>query len=143
MEKSLWEAADQFRANSGLKAQEHSGPILGLIFLWFADARFLPRWQQLKAAGGSELRGSRENDPNFYQSEGLLDLPPCSRYQELLDNPGRYVGVAAGEDLSDEDFKEQLEKLQEELEGLNAQARELEATIAATVAATVAGMLEA
>jgi type I restriction enzyme M protein len=106
MEKSLWEAADQFRANSGLKAQEHSGPILGLIFLWFADARFLPRWQQLKAAGGSELRGSRENDPNFYQSEGLLDLPPCSRYQELLDNPGRYVGVAAGEDLSDEDFKE-------------------------------------
>ena len=29
MEKSLWEAADQFRANSGLKAQEYSGPILG------------------------------------------------------------------------------------------------------------------
>jgi type I restriction enzyme M protein len=53
------------------------------------------------------------------------------------------VGVAAGEDLSDEDFKEQLEKLREELEGLNAQARELEATIAATIAATVAGMLEA
>jgi type I restriction enzyme M protein len=53
-------------------------------------------------------------------------------------NPGRYVGVAAGEDLSDEDFKEQLEQLQEELEGLNAQARELEATIAANVA----GILE-
>jgi type I restriction enzyme M protein len=53
-------------------------------------------------------------------------------------NPGRYVGVAAGEVLSDEDFKEQLEKLQEELEGLNAQARELEATIAANVA----GILE-
>jgi type I restriction enzyme M protein len=54
-------------------------------------------------------------------------------------NPGRYVGVAAGEDLSDEDFKEQLEKLQQELEGLNAQARKLEATIAANVA----GILEA
>ena len=54
-------------------------------------------------------------------------------------NPGRYVGVAAGEDLSDEDFKEQLEKLQEELEVLNAKARELEATIAANVA----GILEA
>jgi type I restriction enzyme M protein len=54
-------------------------------------------------------------------------------------NPGRYVGVAAGEDLSDEDFKEQLEKLQEELEGLNGQARELEATIALNVA----GILEA
>jgi type I restriction enzyme M protein len=49
-------------------------------------------------------------------------------------NPGRYVGVAAGEDLSDEDFKEALEALNEELEGLNAKARELEATIAANVA---------
>ena len=42
-------------------------------------------------------------------------------------NPGRYVGVAPGEDVSDEDFKEQLETLNEELETLNAQARELEA----------------
>ena len=76
MEKSLWEAADQFRANSGLKAQEYSGPILGLIFLRFADARFMPRWRELKEAGGSERRGSREDDPNAYQSEGLLYLPP-------------------------------------------------------------------
>lgn len=77
MEKSLWEAADQFRANSGLKAQEYSGPIFGLIFLRFADARFTPHWQKLKAAGGSERRGSREEDPNAYQSEGLLYLPPA------------------------------------------------------------------
>ncbi len=31
-------------------------------------------------------------------------------------NPGRYVGVAPGEAVSDEDFKEQLETLNEELE---------------------------
>ena len=94
MEKSLWEAADQFRANSGLKAQEYSGPILGLIFLRFADARFMLQWQELKAAGGSERRGSREEDPNAYQSEGLLYLPPGSRYQELLDLPeGADIGA--------------------------------------------------
>jgi len=29
LEKRLWAAADQFRANSGLKAGEHSGPVLG------------------------------------------------------------------------------------------------------------------
>ena len=29
LEKRLWDAADQFRANSGLKAQEYSGPIPG------------------------------------------------------------------------------------------------------------------
>ena len=34
-------------------------------------------------------------------------------------NPGRYVGVAAGEEVSDEDFKEKLETLNEELEVLN------------------------
>lgn len=49
-------------------------------------------------------------------------------------NPGRYVGVAPGEDVSDEDFKEQLETLNEELETLNAQASELEQTIARNVA---------
>ncbi|RMD84557.1 MAG: SAM-dependent DNA methyltransferase, partial [Lentisphaerae bacterium] len=49
-------------------------------------------------------------------------------------NPGRYVGVAPGEEVSDEDFKEKLEALNEELEVLNAEARELEATIAANVA---------
>jgi type I restriction enzyme M protein len=49
-------------------------------------------------------------------------------------NPGRYVGVAAGEAVSDEDFKEQLETLNEELETLNAQARDLEQTIAGNVA---------
>jgi type I restriction enzyme M protein len=49
-------------------------------------------------------------------------------------NPGRYVGVAPGEDVSDEDFKEQLETLNEELETLNAHARGLEQTIACNVA---------
>lgn len=42
--------------------------------------------------------------------------------------------MAPGEEVSDEDFKEQLEALNEELETLNAQARELEQTIARNVA---------
>jgi type I restriction enzyme M protein len=49
-------------------------------------------------------------------------------------NPGRYVGVAPGEEVSDEDFKEQLETLNEELEVLNAQALELQTRIAQNVA---------
>ena len=39
-----------------------------------------------------------------------------------------------GDVVSDEDFKEQLESLTEELEVLNAQAHELELTIAANAA---------
>ncbi|MBC8095300.1 MAG: type I restriction-modification system subunit M N-terminal domain-containing protein, partial [Akkermansiaceae bacterium] len=40
LEKRLWDAADQFRANSGLKSQEYSAPVLGLLFLRFAEVRF-------------------------------------------------------------------------------------------------------
>jgi type I restriction enzyme M protein len=49
-------------------------------------------------------------------------------------NPGRYVGVAPGEDANDEEFKEQLVTLNEELQTLNGRARELEQTIARNVA---------
>ena len=44
------------------------------------------------------------------------------------------MGVAEDEVVSDYDFKEQLETLNEELEILNASARKLEATIATNVA---------
>lgn len=49
-------------------------------------------------------------------------------------NPGRYVGVAAGEEVSNEDFMEQFEALNEELETLNAEARDLEKRIASNAA---------
>ncbi|OQC62389.1 MAG: N-6 DNA Methylase [Verrucomicrobia bacterium ADurb.Bin006] len=49
-------------------------------------------------------------------------------------NPGRNVGVAAGEEVSDADFREQFEELTEELETLNAEARELEERIAGNAA---------
>jgi type I restriction enzyme M protein len=51
LEKRLWDAADQFRANSGLKAQEYSGPILGLIILRFAEVRFAAQRTKLEQSG--------------------------------------------------------------------------------------------
>jgi type I restriction enzyme M protein len=55
LEKRLWEAADQFRANSGLKAGEYSGPVLGLIFLRFAEARFAQRRRMFRVRGRGML----------------------------------------------------------------------------------------
>jgi type I restriction enzyme M protein len=49
-------------------------------------------------------------------------------------NPGRYVGVAPGQQVEDGEFKAKLETLQEELEGLNAEAAQLQARIAQNVA---------
>ena len=40
IEKKLWATADSLRANARLKASEYSVPVLGLIFLRFADYRF-------------------------------------------------------------------------------------------------------
>jgi type I restriction enzyme M protein len=48
LEKRLWEAADQLRANSGLTSAQYSTPVLGLIFLRFAEARFAKRRHELE-----------------------------------------------------------------------------------------------
>ena len=83
---------------------------------------------------GGEGRGEGElhyrDIPGLCKSATLAEIEA----QGWSLNPGRYVGVAPGEEVSDEDFKEQLEALNEELEVLNAQARELEQTIAVNVA---------
>ena len=103
LEKRLWDAADQFRANSGLKAGEYSGPVLGLIFLRFAEARFAQRRAQLEKAGTSARRGtSRIDDPKAYQAEGVLFLTPNSRFEYLLARPeGSNVGKAVNEAMAD------------------------------------------
>lgn len=40
IESRLWSAADQLWANTGLKPSEFSNPVLGLIFLRYAEKRF-------------------------------------------------------------------------------------------------------
>jgi type I restriction enzyme M protein len=49
-------------------------------------------------------------------------------------NPGRYVGVAPGQKLENEEFRTKLEALQEELEELNTKAAHLQAKIDQNVA---------
>ncbi len=87
LEKRLWDAADQFRANSGLKAQEYSGPILGLIFLRFAEVRFITQRKKLEQAGVSSRRGSRIDEPAAYHAESVLYLAPEARFDYLLALP--------------------------------------------------------
>ncbi len=87
LEKRLWDAADQFRANSGLKAQEYSGPILGLIFLRFAEVRFAAQRAKLEKAGASSRRGSRVDEPAAYHADNVLYLAPEARFDHLLTLP--------------------------------------------------------
>lgn len=87
LEKRLWDAADQFRANSGLKAQEYSGPILGLIFLRFAEVRFALLRTKLEAEGASARRASRVDVPEAYHAESTLYLSQQARFDHLLTLP--------------------------------------------------------
>jgi hypothetical protein len=66
LEKRLSDAADCFRADSGLKPQEHSegrplGSVLGLIILRFAEDRFAARRAKLESPlpFGGERAGVR------------------------------------------------------------------------------------
>ena len=82
LQNKLWEAADQLRANSGLKASEYASPVLGLIFLRYADERFA---QTAEAMGAGSAR--RPIGPDDYQAVGALYLPEQSRFETLLDLP--------------------------------------------------------
>ena len=104
--------------------------------------RLHPRRRRSPRQARRGVRRSRRFQNSAFRTPRFKDVPGLCRAATLKEieaqgwslNPGRYVGVAAGEAVSDEDFKEQLETLSEELETLNAQARDLEQTIAGNVA---------
>src|SRR6266542_118393 len=103
LEKRLWEAADQLRANSGLTAAQYSTPGLGLIFLRFAEARFAKRRGELEKAGSTGRRGSsRIDEPSAYHAEGVIYLTPNARYDHLLNLPeGGNIGKEINDAIAD------------------------------------------
>jgi type I restriction enzyme M protein len=109
------------------------GFIVNIVRLYRGEALDLTLGGDEAAVKLKEVFGPQ---PTYTDIPGLCKAATLSEVegQGWSLNPGRYVGVAPGEDVSDEDFKEQLEILNEELELLNAQARDLEQTIAANVA---------
>lgn len=88
LERDLWAAADKLRANSDLKASEYSTPVLGLIFLKFADNKY----RQNEAAIEQEyqkLQGTRRErslEEIAIEKCGFY-LEPHARYDYLLNLP--------------------------------------------------------
>jgi type I restriction enzyme M protein len=102
LEKRLWDAADQLRANSGLKSQEYSAPVLGLIFLRFAEVRFSVQRLKLEKSGASSRRGSRVEEPTAYQAEGVLYLTEQARFDYLLSLPeAENIGAKVNDAMRD------------------------------------------
>ena len=91
LEKTLWSAADDLRANSKLKSSEYSVPVLGLIFLRYADFRFT----QAKARLAAQKTGRRTVSKTDYEAQGVLYLPDEARFSTLLNLPeGADIGKA-------------------------------------------------
>lgn len=91
IESRLWEAADQLRANSKLKSSEYSVPVLGLVFLRYADHKFQLAEKELAGQGG----GRKKIGPADYQAKGVLYLPENARFSTLIKLPeGGNIGAA-------------------------------------------------
>jgi len=91
----LWAAADQLWANTGLRPADFSEPVLGLIFLRYADKRFAEIHKKLLKKGFEEA----ELDTTDYQAEGVVYLPEAARFSSLLkltegDNIGKKLNEA-------------------------------------------------
>ena len=106
VEAELWKVADGLRANSHLKSAEYSIPVLGLIFLRFADSRFTEVEAELKGkAPGRRVPGKVD-----YQSRGVIFLPEHARFANLLRlQEGANLGKAINDAMAGiEDENEQL-----------------------------------
>lgn len=92
----LWAAADQLWANTGLKPAEFSGPVLGLIFLRFAEKKYAVAEEKLGPIGSG---GRRKVSKDDYLKEGVIFLPTEARFSYLQgltegDNIGKAVNEA-------------------------------------------------
>ena len=95
IESSLWEAADQLRANSKLTSSEYCMPVLGVIFLRHATNRYQAA---VKAIEADQAAGTMPKRPlskaDFIKRRALM-LPEAARYDTLLKLPsGANLGAA-------------------------------------------------
>ena len=100
LQEKLWAAAEQLRANGSLKLNEISEPILGLIFLKFADVRF----RRTKAIIESERKNIhstriRPTSADDFKSKGVLYIPETATFSYLMnlreeDNLGKAINEA-------------------------------------------------
>ncbi len=95
VETSLWEAADQLRANSNLTATEYSMPVLGVIFLRHATNRYQTALKSIEADQAAGTMPKRPLTKADFIKRRALMLPESARYDTLLNLPtGANLGAA-------------------------------------------------
>jgi type I restriction enzyme M protein len=88
LESSLWEAADNLRANSNLNANEYSMPVLGLIFLRHATNRFEAVKAEIEPTLASRGGKKRLLTAKDFIGKAAIFLPEEAHYDYILTKPG-------------------------------------------------------
>ncbi len=127
IEKRLWDAADELRANSKLKSSEYSVPVLGLIFLRYADHKFALAEREFAVETSrrdvSTTTRRRTVGKIDYQARGVLYLPDAARFSRLLALPeGADIGGAINDamravEAENEALRDVLPKTYNRLDG--------------------------
>lgn len=94
---TLWAAADELRANSKLTPVQYRDPVLGLVFLAYAENRFEA------VRGVVESKASARNPATAadYKARSVLYVPDESRLSSLVDLPeGDDVGKATDDAIN-------------------------------------------
>lgn len=113
LHERLWAAAEQLRANSSLKLNEIAEPILGLIFLKFADVKF--RRVKIEIEKEREKMTGRKPpiSPDHYKQRGVPFIPDEAGYSYLMSLPeGKNIGKAIN------DAMKEIEQTNRELAGI-------------------------
>ena len=100
LEKQLWDAADDLRANSKLTASEYKDPVLGLILLRFAQNRFEDAKVQIEKSLPVNPRTGkkRELEKSDFVGAGALFVQEKSKYEYLANLPeGENINEAVNE----------------------------------------------
>ena len=114
IEKKLWDAADDLRANSKLTAAEYKDPVLGLILLRFAQNKFEEVKEKILANIEPNPRtGEKEITKDHFLGESCLYLNDKSKYDYLANLP-------EGNDISESinNAMRLVEKENEDLRGI-------------------------
>lgn len=95
LQERLWAAAEQLRANSSLKLNQMSEPILGLIFLKFADVKFRKANAEIEAERAKVQGRQAPVTPDHYKQRGVPYIPEIAAYSHLMSLPeGENIGRA-------------------------------------------------
>ncbi len=91
VQRTLWKAADELRANSTLTPADYRGPVLGLIFLAYAEHRF----EAVRTEVEAQATPRRPVTADDYRARSVLFVPDEARLSGLVDLPeGQDLGAA-------------------------------------------------